>query len=253
MTSLQANHVAKLLVSVRSGAEALAALAGGAAIIDVKEPLHGPLGRAPVAVWREVRDVVPAQVPVSVALGELTDWSDVYELPIPRDAWSGVTFRKLGLSHAPPDWIDRWRGVRRLAGECEARAASWVAVVYIDWQAARAPHPDSIIAAASTIDECRGVLFDTWDKSQCAGINLAWKPQVERVRESGRLVALAGSLDVEAIARLAPLQPDIFAVRGAACSGGNRLGAIDPGRVAALAQAVAVFGDESAIGHVNRG
>ena len=44
-------------------------------------------------------------------------------MAIPRDAWSGVTFRKLGLSHAPPDWIDRWRDLRRLAGECEASTA----------------------------------------------------------------------------------------------------------------------------------
>ena len=35
-----------LLVSVRSGAEAEAALAGGADLIDVKEPTRGALGRA---------------------------------------------------------------------------------------------------------------------------------------------------------------------------------------------------------------
>ena len=38
-----------LLVSVRNAAEATEALAGGASIIDVKEPLAGPLG-APVVV-----------------------------------------------------------------------------------------------------------------------------------------------------------------------------------------------------------
>ena len=36
----------KLLVSVRSADEARAALAGGADLIDVKEPAHGPLGAA---------------------------------------------------------------------------------------------------------------------------------------------------------------------------------------------------------------
>ena len=34
--------MAKLLVSVRSRDEALAAVAGGADVIDVKEPLYGP-------------------------------------------------------------------------------------------------------------------------------------------------------------------------------------------------------------------
>ena len=35
-----------LLVSVRNVEEALAALEGGASLIDVKEPSRGPLGRA---------------------------------------------------------------------------------------------------------------------------------------------------------------------------------------------------------------
>jgi len=34
----------RLLVSVRDASEARAALAGGAGIIDAKEPLNGPLG-----------------------------------------------------------------------------------------------------------------------------------------------------------------------------------------------------------------
>ena len=118
--------------------------------------------------------------------------------------------------------------------ELSSPAPVWVAVVYIDWQAARAPDPDAIIDAAGAIDECRGVLFDTWDKSQRSGIDLAWKPVIDRVRDSGRFVALAGSLDVEAIGRLAPLAPDIFAVRGAACSGGDRLQSVDSRRVSVL-------------------
>jgi uncharacterized protein (UPF0264 family) len=50
-------------------------------------------------------------------------------------------------------------------------------------------------------------------------------------------VALAGSLDVAGIRRLRPLDPDIFAVRGAACRGGDRNGPVDPERVARLVEA----------------
>jgi (5-formylfuran-3-yl)methyl phosphate synthase len=229
--------VAKLLVSVRSGVEALAALAGGAAIIDVKEPRHGSLGRAPVAVWRQVREVVPGPIPVSVALGELNDWLGAQPVEIPRGAWTGVAFRKLGLSDASPDWIDRWRRLGRHLSDSTSSGTAWVAVVYVDWQAARAPEPDAIIRALGAIDDCRGVLFDTWDKSRCSGIDLTWASHVAHVRDSGRFVALAGSLDVDAIGRLAPLEPDIFAVRGAACAGGDRLGQIDTERVSLLTQA----------------
>ena len=48
----------KLLVSVRCAEEATAALAGGADIIDVKEPRRGSLGRADDRVIREVMEVV---------------------------------------------------------------------------------------------------------------------------------------------------------------------------------------------------
>ena len=51
-------------------------------------------------------------------------------------------------------------------------------------------------------------------------------------------MALAGGLDAAAIARLAPLRPDLFAVRGAACRHGDRLAAVDPDRVALLVRAI---------------
>ena len=39
-------HLPQLLVSVRTPQEALDALSGGAGILDIKEPSHGPLGMA---------------------------------------------------------------------------------------------------------------------------------------------------------------------------------------------------------------
>ena len=100
------------------------------------------------------------------------------------------------------------------------------------------PDPDSIIGATSELDECEGVLFDTWDKTGGMRLDRTWKPRVDRVRDTGRFVALAGSLDIDAIKRLAVLEPDIFAVRGAACVGGDRLKTVDSQQVSELARAV---------------
>ena len=230
--------MAKLLVSVRSSAEALAALAGGADIIDLKEPSHGSLGRASLAAWREVRQIVPAAVPISVALGELTEWAGDTGPHIPPDAWKGLAYAKLGLANAPAEWADHWRSLDHRLGRSASYVPAWVAVVYIDWQAAHAPEPDTVIEMVSTLESCQGVLFDTWDKSTRLSIDIKWRPQIERVRDSGRFVALAGSLDAAAIRRLVSLAPDIFAVRGAACINGDRLAAIDPERVKELAAAV---------------
>src|SRR5437867_1331389 len=69
----------QLLISVRSVAEAEAAIAGGAEIIDIKEPARGSLGRADDAVVRAIVEHVAGRQPISMALGELLDdpgWPD---------------------------------------------------------------------------------------------------------------------------------------------------------------------------------
>lgn len=68
----------QLLVSVRNATEAIAATRGGADIIDVKEPLRGSLGCAAPDTIREIahalRRITGSAVPLSLALGELTEW-----------------------------------------------------------------------------------------------------------------------------------------------------------------------------------
>ncbi|MFM7290084.1 MAG: (5-formylfuran-3-yl)methyl phosphate synthase, partial [Planctomycetia bacterium] len=60
-----------LLVSVRDAAEAAAAVEGGAAIIDVKEPRRGSLGPAEPEAIAAVAEVVGAGRPWTMACGEL--------------------------------------------------------------------------------------------------------------------------------------------------------------------------------------
>ena len=234
--------MASLLVSVRSAREARAALEGGAAFIDVKEPDRGPLGRADAAVWSEVRAAVPAGTPVSVAHGELREWSlerGSQGSPTPTqhdpERLKGFAFRKLGLAGAGARWEATWAKLRQTLGV----GPSWVAVIYADWERADAPHPDRVLDVALAADDCAGVLIDTWDKSASSPVDLRWRGAIDRAREAGRLTALAGGLTAESILRLAPLHPDIVAVRGAACVNGDRFGLVDPERVADLARAAA--------------
>jgi (5-formylfuran-3-yl)methyl phosphate synthase len=213
-------------------------VAGGASIIDVKEPSGGSLGRSDALVWQAVRSAVPRTIAVSVALGELNEWLVAERPHIPPGAWAGIQFCKLGLAFAPADWRELWHGLRDELLPQATSFPDWVTVVYLDWESAQAPHPDAIIDAATEMAECRAVLFDTWSKSGGALLDRTWEGRVKRIRDSGRLVALAGSIDAAAIARWEAWTPDIFAVRGAACAGGDRLGPIDAGRVARLAEAV---------------
>jgi uncharacterized protein (UPF0264 family) len=234
--------VAKLLVSVRSVIEAREAVAAGAAIVDIKEPRRGSLGRADDKVWAEVLGAVPHRVPVSVALGELNEW---FAPDPPAFApWppASVAFVKLGLSQARPDWRARWRTLRGQIAQVAVPIPAWVAVIYTDWQRAGAPSPDEVLSEALEISECRGVLFDTWDKSVDSAIDSSWTKRADRIRSRGRFLALAGRLDARAIARLAYLQPEIIAVRSAACVGGDRQASVDRARVSDLARAALWLG-----------
>ena len=221
--------MAGLLVSVRSAEEATAAVEGGATVIDVKEPNRGPLGMASPKVRRLIREAVPATVPVSVALGELADWSGE------SGSFDGIAFRKIGLATAGRDWRARWSEIRRLA----SGQARWVAVAYADWELARSPRPEEVLEAAAEAQDCSGVLVDTWDKTRPSPLEPSpfWLEWVDMARRSGRFVALAGGLDLHDVMRLAPLQPDLFAVRGAACEGADRRGRVVAERVAELARA----------------
>lgn len=222
--------MAGLLVSVRSADEARAALAGGAAVIDVKEPRRGPLGRADPEVWAKVRQIVPATVPVSVALGELPEWRSLD--PLGPSDFTGLAYRKLGLAGSGADWAQEWSDLRQRWGSGPA----WVAVAYADWQTARAPTPDAVLIEAVAAG-CAGILLDSFDKTRPGSIDGSWRLWIRRARSSGLFVALAGGLDAALIVRLSPLRPDLFAVRGAACTRSDRRSSIDAGRVALLALA----------------
>ena len=224
--------MARLLVSVRSVVEAQAALVGGAAVIDIKEPRHGPLGRASRATWRAIRAEIPPQIPVSVALGELIDLDpqSVQATDLP-----GITFQKAGPAGMISTWATRWDQVAEQLPD----TAGLVAVAYADWSLAHAPDPDRVIASALRTANCPGLLVDTWDKRQACPIKVdeVWLSRVTRVQATGRFVALAGGLDCETIERLGPLRPDLFAVRGSACRGGDRRsGTVDSELVARLVE-----------------
>jgi uncharacterized protein (UPF0264 family) len=225
-----------LLVSVRNAEEAREAVLGGAKAIDVKEPARGPLGAADPSAWRAVRACVPRGRLVSVALGELVD--DPAGLD-PTPELAGVLVRKIGFAGMAGDrlWADRWARAR----ERDPLGPAWAAVVYADWASAAAPEPDAILDAAIEA-RCVAVVVDSWDKSRPSLLTPTspWVERIARAREAAMMVALAGGLGPDDFERLAPLAPHFFAVRGAACRDGRRLGPVDRRRVAALARAAAL-------------
>jgi len=237
-----------LLVSVRSADEVAAAIAGGADIIDAKEPQRGSLGAVDAATVRAIADSIPDGMALSVALGDLSDPGEVRRALVDID---GITRRprelyvKVGLAGVGESRVAR----RALEAVTEAVRASRlqpdiVVVGYADYERAGALLPDAVMALASDVAS-RGVLLDTWKKDE--GDLFAWLSQVElrtwleRSKQRGLLTALAGSLAGPSVRDAARLGPDILGVRGAACDGG-RSGMVTEGRVRELATAISGAG-----------
>ncbi len=227
-----------LLVSVRDAAEALAALAGGAHLIDIKEPRRGSLGAADPTTIADIVQAVAGRVPVSAALGELLEPHLVSSQHSPTNHLAGLSFAKLGLAGCRhrADWPRRW--ARAL--ECLPTTVAPVAVVYADHATAMSPLPADTLRHARAL-HCRAVLLDTFDKSRGGLLDLWTLADVDEfvraARLAGLMVVLAGSLDQESSYKVLPFQPDYIAVRGAVCAG-DRTGDLQTSRVRDMAALV---------------
>jgi uncharacterized protein (UPF0264 family) len=228
----------RLLVSVVDAVEAADAAAGGADIIDVKDPATGALGAASPAVAGAVRAATPADRPVSVALGDGPFEPAAAVQAALAVACQGAAFVKLGLRDTPGD-----RAVATLRA-VRAALPDRVAVVvagFADFQRAGAPDPRELPALARAAG-IQGCLIDTAVKDG-RGLfhwldDAALRGFVAAGREHGLLSALAGSLALADLARVAGLGPDIAGVRGAACAGDRIRGRVSRDRVRALARAL---------------
>jgi (5-formylfuran-3-yl)methyl phosphate synthase len=223
--------VTKLLVSVRSAAEAELALAGGADFIDVKEPERGPLGRADFEIIRDVIERVAGRAQVSAALGELVDWraNEAARLP------AGLDYVKFGLEGCGllPAWRECWRQtVESLPAEI-----SVVPVAYADHRAAVSPRFEDVIETAAQCG-AEAVLMDTFDKRGPGLLDVRSAVEVSAfissVQAADMKALVAGKLDQSAFPQIVPLEPDVIGVRGAVCDGG-RSGRLDTKLVRQLA------------------
>jgi uncharacterized protein (UPF0264 family) len=204
----------KLLVSVRSAAEAVAALEGGADLIDVKEPGRGPLGKADDEVISAVFSVVAGRVPVSAAMGELKDAVDWKPPGVP------LAFLKWGLQDC---LYEPWR--ERLLELRETASSIVVPVAYADDDEANSP-PVEDVTRFVVEHRFPVILIDTYWKEGANLFSRMSTPQlkelVEHLREQRVSLALAGSLTPAKMKLIRHVAPEWAGVRGAVCGGDSR-------------------------------
>ncbi len=222
-----------LLVSVRSEWEIDAAIAGGADIVDLKEPSDGALAPTSVQLWQSVAQRAGKHplIRFSAALGE-SKQARLIASGLPQR----FAFAKVGPSGCGSQESLRqlWSDIRQLLSP----QIELVAVAYADHLASGCLPAEQVFALASECGFKRG-LIDTYVKDGRSTIDLLGTAALQRLSqlaERHRLWwALAGSIrldQAESLRRQNQIQPDCFAVRGDVCEAG-RTGVLSVSRLAA--------------------
>lgn len=218
-----------LLASVRTPEEALAALAGGADIIDLKEPARGALGRLPDAMIRAILAALAARRPTSATIGDQPLLPAPVLAAVRAMAATGVDIVKLGLFEG-----DAHATLMTLAAAARD-GIRLVAVFFAD----RAPDFELIARCAAA--GFYGVMLDTADKRAGPLPQHLAPPALARflalARKHGLLAGLAGSLGASDLPILLPLGPDYLGFRSALTTGG-REAPLDPAAIARLRAAI---------------
>ncbi len=217
-----------MLASVRSPDEAEIAIAGGADIVDMKDPSAGAFGALPIARLKEALAAIDLRRPTSAVTGDPSMRTDAIVAAVQAITATGVDYVKVGLF--PPD-RDQRAAIDALSDA--ASATRLVGCLFAD----RDSDPVRLVAPLAEAG-FTGVMLDTADKTggrllAHAGIP-ALSAFVHAAKEHGLMVGLAGGLEAPDVPRLLSLKPDFLGFRGALCAAGRREAGLDAQAVAAI-------------------
>jgi uncharacterized protein (UPF0264 family) len=226
----------KLMISVLSAAEALDAVAGGAAILDVKNPAEGSLGAQTPKVIREIKRTVSGRVPVSAAIGDMPNLPGTAALAALGAASCGADYIKIGL-HGPANESEALYLLQEIREAVKEYPVSVIAAGYADHARCGALDPTCLphLAAAAGI---RGCLLDTAIKDNRPLFDFLNPQQLhsmaEQAHSAGLLFGLAGALREEDLPLARNLGADIVGLRTAVCRNNQRSGPLEAERILRL-------------------
>lgn len=233
----------KLLISPVDEQEALEAILGGTEIVDVKNPKEGPLGANFPWIIKRIRTITPKDVEVSCTIGDLPNLPGSVSLAALGAASTGVNYVKASLYglKTPKDAVYLMQNVVKavkdydrsikvvVAGYADAERIDSVLPMYIPEIAYAAGCDYAMLDTAVKDGE---TLFDFLNLEQLQAF-------VDETHGYGLSAALAGSIKREHLAPLCNIGVDIIGLRGAACTGGDRLnGHLTRESVAEIAQII---------------
>lgn len=231
----------RFLASVTDAVEAETAIAGGADLVDAKDPGRGPLGALDVAIVADIVASAGGRVPVSATLGH--DRGDCERLLRESGALAalGVRYLKVGVADRAAFGGAVLTAIRRVARDHA------VIVVPLADRALVGGGADLELIDAIAASGARGLLIDTHAKRDASGGRATLRDHVTlarlgallgRARAHGLLCGLAGGLAADDVAALAPLRPDLLGFRGALCVGEQREARLAPDAVRAMRRVI---------------
>jgi hypothetical protein len=217
----------KLLISPINDKEASEAIAGGADIIDVKNPQEGALGANFPWVIKRIREITPKNIEVSCALGDVPNLPGSISLAALGAASLSIDYIKVGLYgfKTAKEAVFLLENVNKAAKEYNPKIKV-VATGYADAERIGTVDPTLIpeIASKAKVDLA---MIDTAIKdgktlfSFLSGKQL--KEFVDSAHELGLEAALAGSLRKQDLPLVYDLGTDVVGLRGAACTNSDRI------------------------------
>ncbi|MHA6687105.1 (5-formylfuran-3-yl)methyl phosphate synthase [Mesorhizobium sp. A556] len=220
----------RMLASVTGTEEAEIVLAGGADIVDLKDPAVGALGAASTQTIRHAVASIAGRAPVSAVCGDLPMEPETILAKAEEIAATGVDYVKIGFFPS--------ENAAACAAALEPLAAKTklIAVLFADLS------PDFELLPVFGKHRFHGAMVDTAQKSNGRLLDHL-PPQripefVDRARELGLLVGLSGSLEAPDVPRLLAFAPDFLGFRGALCGDAGRAGAIRPDAVAEIRELI---------------
>ena len=217
----------KLLISPKDEKEAAEAIAGGADIIDVKNPKEGALGANFPWIIKRIREITPKNIEVSCTLGDVPNLPGAMSLAALGAATTGVDYIKAGLYglKTEEDAVYLTRSVTRAVRDFDS-SIKVVITGYADASRVGSVNP-MLIPDITHKAQADIAMIDTAIKD---GKNLFTFLTINQLRsfadtahDHGLKAALAGSLKKEDLPAVYALGADVAGLRGAACTRGDRV------------------------------
>jgi len=225
----------KALITVINKEEAEKVIKVGCDILDIKNPREGSLGAPEPWIIGAIKEIVPPNMEVSVAVGDVPNLPCTVALAVVGAAKFSPDYIKIGLK-GPKNKEEAFNLVKIVTENLKNLNIKTKLVIagFADYERIGSVNPLELpeIAAECGVNVC---MIDTAIKDGKTLLDfLSIKELTEFVKSchnKNLLTALAGSLNETHVEIIAKTGVDIFGVRGAVCASKNREKRLEEGLV----------------------